>query len=170
MNWKFLLVVSLLFAAGVISCKKDNNTVHPDDETFLSSMAYFNHAGLETGKLAVAKGTRDSIKIFGQMMVNDHTGLLIQVNALAVSAGISLPTGPDSAHLAFTQQLSLLSGRSFDTAYINGQVRDYKAILAAVRNEINNGHRVEIKNFAIDILPAMQSQSDSAIAIAVYGW
>lgn len=165
-----LFVACLLVFAYIISCKKDNNTVHADDEDFLRSMAYFNQSEILTGNMAVAKGTRDSIRIFGQMMVNDHPVLLATISSLAAASGISLPGGPDSIHQVYAQQLSSLSGLSFDTAYINGQVRDYKSILTVIRNEINNGHRVQIKSFAGDILPAIQSQSDTAIAIAVSGW
>ncbi len=161
-----LIMVGAVLASTFVACKKDNNTVHPEDIDFLVAATYANKAEIIAGNLAVSKGMRDSIRIFGQLMVTDHTAAQKTVDSLAALSGIVLPAAPDSLHQAVALQLTAFSGYTFDTAYIHRQVYDQQSVIRILQDEVSDGHNVQIKNFAGDWLPQVRLHYFMAASIS----
>ena len=59
-------------------------------------------------------------------------------------------------------QLSKLSGKAFDIAYIRDMVKDHTKDVAEFQQEAKNGTDEKIKGFASDTLPTLQDHLKQA--------
>jgi putative membrane protein len=170
----FFISVFSLATVFMISCDKDeddnnnnnNNTPNATDNNFMTQAAYGNYNEIALGQLALTKATNDSVKMFAQMMITDHTAANASLDSLADRYTYSLPTGADSAHLAFKDSLDTYTGHTFDTAYINSQVRDHQTTIDLFQNEISSGNADSVQNFATRLLPKIQAHKALADSIA----
>ena len=159
--------VAVLFAA----CNKDdddnNSNLNDTDRNFMMKASYGNYNEIDAGSLASTKGNRSDVRSYGSMMVIDHTAAQNQMKTLATQKGVTnLPTGPDSVHVAMKQMMMNMNGRTFDTAYMNAQVRDHQATINLFQNEISNGQDAQVKNMASTKLPIIQHHYHLADSIA----
>lgn len=160
----------LTMAAGAIvvtsACKKNDDNNTPADQDFMKKAAYSNLAEVDAGQLASTKGNDMAVTMFGQMMVTDHTTAETELQTFASSKNVSLPSSPDSAHVAMKAMLTSMSGRAFDSAYIHAQVTDHQATIDLMQNEINTGTDSDAKNYANKYLPKVQMHKHMADSIA----
>jgi len=162
------LVCMLMPAFGCMKNDRDKgHLVTGRDKDFLIRASYANAAEIEAGKLAVSKALRDSIGIFGQMMMVDHGKTQSTVDSLAGIHGITTPHTPDSVHIMTAQQLALLSGRHFDSAYIKSQLSDHLQAIELYTEQINSGNNKAIKDFAAQTLTVIQMHYQMASRLAV---
>lgn len=163
---KFFLVSGI--ALALLSCKKDknNNDVNSTDQSFLTQAAVGNKAEIMAGQLAAEKGTNASVKAFGQMMVTEHGQAQTDLQNLYTSLGKTMPDSVDAEHQAFMTQLSSLSGRAFDSAYINSQITDHQKTVTVFQTEINNGNNTSVRNYASTYLPHIQMHLQKADSIS----
>ena len=143
----------------------DNATVNGQDTYFMQQASYSNYAEVNAGAIAAVKGSYDSIRMFGSMMVSDHGGAQNELDSLAGAFGVTVPSAPDSAHQAWAVYLQTLSGHTFDTAYINAQVKDHMATIAIFQQELSGGNNAQVKAYAFKHLPAIQTHLQEAQSI-----
>lgn len=62
-------------------------------------------------------------------------------------------------------RLNSLSGYSFDTAYINSQIKDHAKTLTLFNPEISNGNNQTIRSYATDNMPHIQMHYNRADSI-----
>ncbi len=136
------------------------------DKAFLIKVAQSNLAEIGAAKLALAQSTADSIKTFAQMMIDEHTKAQANLSALAQKQNVTLPDSTDVEHRMFSQRLQMLQGASFDSAYVQSQVRDHVKAIALFKAEKDNGKNAEDKAFATQLLPSLQMHLDHAYILA----
>ena len=132
------------------------------DHRFINEAAQGGLAEVELGQLAVQKASSDDVKKFGQRMVDDHSKANDQLKELAASKGINLPQAPNAKQEATKDRLSKLSGEQFDKAYMRDMVQDHKKDVAAFQAESTLGRDTDVKNFAAQTLPTLQSHLKEA--------
>jgi putative membrane protein len=163
-------IITVALGAFIFGCSKDNNNdvnqVNTTDRNFVVQASYSNKDEIAAGAIASTKGMRDSIMMFGQMMVADHTKAQTSLDSIAGALGIVTPVGPDSVHLVIGQQLMAASGHSFDTMYIHGQVIDHQKTINLFQDEISNGNNRLIKDFANKNLPVIKMHYAMATSIS----
>ena len=125
------------------------------DKGFMFKATQSNLAEVGVAKLALDKSTSDSVKSFAQMMIDDHTQAQAELAALASRQGVTLPDSTDDVHMMFKKRLMLASGSSFDSAYLQSQVKDHVATIALFQSEVNQGHNAECKAYASKLLPKL---------------
>jgi putative membrane protein len=168
----FFISVFSLATIMMISCNKDddniidNNVPNATDNNFMTNAAYANRSEVDLAELALTKSSNDSVKMFAQMMITDHSAAIVSLDSLAGRYNFVLPTGPDSAHLVVKDSLTAYSGYTFDTAYINGQVRDHQQLVAIYQDEVSNGSADSAKAYASRLLPTLQSHLALADSIS----
>lgn len=169
--------VSIFAALAVVlfmcACNKDDDNNDPSsfnttDQQFITNASYGNHAEISAGQVAASKGMQDSIKIFGQMMVTDHTMSQQSLDSIASAFNITTPTTADSMHIALLQQLNQLSGHTFDTAYIHAQVTDHQKTIDLFQDELKNGNNQWLKNYVNRYLPAIQMHYNMAASLSAH--
>lgn len=97
------------------------------DQKLLRNLALANMAEIEAARMAQSKGQSEPVKNYAQRMIDDHTKALNDVQQLAQSKGVTLPTELDRMHKAKADRLAKLSGEQFDRVYMSQSgVADHK--------------------------------------------
>jgi putative membrane protein len=168
--------ITLLFSICMIlvfvtSCDKNNdnnsNSLNSTDQNFMTMAAFSNNDEIDFAKLALTKSSNDSVKMFAQMMIADHTKATMGLDSLAGKYSVTLPTTIDSIHAALKTSLMALSGFSFDSSYVNGQVKDHMNAISLFQNEVNGGNNQDVKNFASGKLPVLQMHLQMANSLVL---
>jgi len=157
------LLFSLLAISAMVACEKDK--LNDTDRDFAMQAGYSNSAEIAAGQLAASKGSSAMVRNYGQMMVMDHQMALTELVTIGNEEGLSVPTTPDPAHQALMQRLSTLSGYQFDTAYMNSQIMDHQMAINLFQNEVDNGKRNRVQDYAADKLPHLRMHLASADSI-----
>jgi putative membrane protein len=126
------------------------------DKAFIMKAAQANMAEIEAGKLAAEKAGTDSVKMFAQMMITDHTTALNDLGELAKKANVTLPAEPDPEHKMMKERLMKLNGSSFDAAYMKAQVTDHEKTIGLLQSQMNNATDQSVKDYAAKYLPKVK--------------
>ncbi len=102
---------------------------------------------LESAKLAVSKASRDDVKSYAQKLVHDHIDYNAELEKLVKAQGVTLPTEPDAADKAHMADLEKLSGKAFDTLYIQEALRINAEDKKAAEKEKSETKDPTIKDF-----------------------
>jgi putative membrane protein len=126
------LGASLLLAgagAGIASAQSGRTQPAParapqpvSDQVFVAQAAMVNMAEIQLGHLAVDKAQYESVKDFGEFMVEDHVKAQNELLAAAMGAGVQWPKALDAKHAALKARLSSLKGDAFDREYIKAMI------------------------------------------------
>jgi putative membrane protein len=132
------------------------------DTQFAKKAAQGGMAEVKLGQLAQEKGTSDSVKKFGQRMVEDHAKAGDELKRAAAQENIGLPGDISAKDQATYDSLSKLSGAAFDRAYARDMVKDHEEDFADSNKEANGGKNAAIKDFAAQTLPTLQDHLKEA--------
>ncbi len=155
------LFVSVLLALPLIAVAADN-----PDAKFYKAAAEGGIAEVEAGKLAQSKSSDSSVQDFGALMVSDHSAANDKLKALAASKDLKLPTSSSVAQMATKAKLDVLSGKTFDSAYIKAMIKDHEAAILLFKREIAHGQDPDAKAFATATLPTLQAHLRKIRSIA----
>jgi putative membrane protein len=126
------------------------------DKHFVSEAAEGGLAEVELGQLAASKASSQSVKDFGQKMVDDHGKANQELKDCAQKIGVSVPDHISAVEMAEKTKLSAYSGAHFDRAYMTDMVKDHRDDIAAFKREAASGQNPEIKEFAAKTLPTLE--------------
>ncbi len=143
-----------------------NGGVPTSDRKFMDKAAQGGMAEVELGQLAQQNGQSAEVKSFGKRMVDDHSKANDQLKQLAAQKGVSLPTTLDAKDQATKDKLSKLQGAEFDKAYMKDMVTDHKKDVAEFEHASKAAKDPDLKNWAGQTLPTLQSHLQEAQKIA----
>ena len=143
-----------------------NGGVPTSDRQFMDKAAQGGMAEVELGQLAQQNGQSQDVKDFGKRMVDDHSKANDQLKQLASQKGVSLPTSLNSKDQATKDKLSKLQGAAFDKAYMKDMVMDHKKDVAEFQKASTSAKDPELKSWAGQTLPTLQSHLQEAEKIA----
>jgi predicted outer membrane protein len=133
------------------------------DKKAITDMAMANMAEVETGKLALSKSQNAEVKTFAQQMIDDHGKALSEVQTLAQSKGVTLPTELDAKHKAMSAKLEKLSGDAFDKAYMKqAGLNDHKATHAKLQKISKSAKDADVKAAADKTIPTVEQHLKAA--------
>jgi putative membrane protein len=136
------------------------------DAAFYKHAAEGGLAEVELGNLAQQKSTNQSVKDFGAMMVKDHSAANEKLKSVAASKNVKLPGSPSVAQMATKTKLKVLSGNSFDKAYVKDMIKDHQEDIAEFQKEAASGEDADAKAFAEATLPTLQKHLKRIQSIA----
>jgi putative membrane protein len=131
-----------------------------DDATFATTAGDNGMAEVALGKLALEKTTNAQIKDFANMMVTDHGKANEKLMAIAKAKNITLPATVGAEHKAKMDDLSKLSGKDFDKAYVDAMVDGHQKTLDLLNGEAKDGKDAELKAFAAETAPTVKMHLD----------
>jgi putative membrane protein len=134
--------------------------VSSDDAKFATEAGNGGMAEVALGKLALTKTTDSSIKEFANMMVTDHGKANTELMGIAKTKNITLPTAPDSTHIKKMDDLSKMTGKDFDKAYVDAMVDGHKKTLDLMNGEAKDGKDADLKAFATKTAPTVKMHLD----------
>jgi putative membrane protein len=138
-----------------------------DDPTVVAIFEAANTWDVETGNIAVKKGSTKEIRDFGAMLARDHATVRGQGRDLAKKLGVT-PTPPkDFAmakdHYAAVKKLNGLKGNAFDRAFLEHEVAYHKAVIDAINTTLMPALKnQEVKDLVTKVAPAFKAHEDAA--------
>ncbi len=142
------------------------SSVPVSDKTFMTKAAQGGLAEVELGQLAQEKASSNDVKQFGKQMVDDHSKANDQLKSIAAQKGVTLPSDLDARDKAEKERLSKLSGEQFDKAYMRYMVSDHTKDVSEFKKESTSAKDPDVKNFASQTLPTLESHLDKAKSVA----
>lgn len=143
--------------------------VSNNDRKFAMTAAMDGMTEVELGRLAAERGASDSVKQFGQRMVDDHSKANDQLKQWAETAGVTLPTALDAKHQALVAKMSGLSGAAFDKAYAKEMVKAHTKAVQLFQREADRGTDPGLKTFASSTLPTLREHLQMARSLNTGG-
>jgi putative membrane protein len=141
-------------------------TLSSADRQFMTKAAMMDMAEIQTGRLAVSQGASESVRQFGQRMIDDHTRTSQQLMQIASAAGFTPPQTLDAKHQAAAAKLSGLTGAEFDRAYMKQMVKDHQEAVSLYQRQSTRGSMADLRSFASATLPALQEHLTMARSMA----
>lgn len=133
------------------------------DQRMMRDLAQANLAEIETGRMAQEKAVGDEVKRFGAQMVEDHQKALAELQELARTKGVELPTAPDAKHKVIATGLKPLSGEAFDKQYIRMVgVTDHRQTLEKLQRVQRETGDNDLRAYAAKTLPVVQKHLEHA--------
>ena len=137
------------------------------DRKAILDMGMSNMAEVEMGKLAQSKSQNAGVKEFATKMVADHGAALTEVQTLAQSKSVTLPTELDKKHKAMSASLEKQSGDAFDRAYIKqGGVGAHKETLAKLQTARKGAKDADVKAQVEKMIPVVEAHLKHAEELA----
>lgn len=136
------------------------------DATFIQDAAQGGLAEVQSAQLALTKTHSPKVTAFANKMIADHTPANDQLKQIATAKGATVPTAPNDMQ---TQQMTKLQGESghmFARDYLADQLADHKMMLQMYQTEAASGTDPDLKKFASDNVPVIQSHIDMASSTA----
>ncbi len=163
-----LLLAGILLGQEATSSasSKDSTTSTMSDAHFAKEAAAGGMAEVKMGQLAQEKGSNETVKSFGEKMVQDHSEANDKLKSVAGEQNIELPTTMTKQDQATYDRLSNLSGDAFDKAYARDMVSDHVKDIAAFKKEAAGGKNDAVKGFASDTLPTLETHLKMAHEMA----
>lgn len=148
--------LALMTAALLGALTAQAQSLGKPDQQMLQQLAQGNMAEVEAGKIALQKSQNAEVKAFAQQMIDDHTKGLQEVQTVAQSKGVTLPSEPDAKHKAMAAKLNGLSGDAFDRAYLSqAGVDDHKKTHALVQKVQSGAKDADVKALAAKLEPTV---------------
>jgi putative membrane protein len=132
-----------------------------------AGLFYSDHGFLQTAdtdgltevtlsKLAVQRSSDPQVVLFASIVVSDRVKINDQVEAVAAERGVTLPSVPDKKHQEQLDELSRLTGKDFDAAYIKCMTRTHNKALSLFEMAQKETKDFEVKTLATTALPAIK--------------
>ena len=132
------------------------------DQQFVNDAAKGNREEVVIGKMVVSKAGSPDVKRFAQMMVDDHTKALNQLQQVASKKNLTVPDGlPDDAK-DLQDKVSSESGKQLDKDYMDAMVQDHQKDVQEFQQATQNVQDTDVKQWATKTLPVLQKHLDRA--------
>lgn len=172
------IALSILLAASVVSCNRDNRAKTNEragasgavgttgasvDRDFVVDMAEGNRAEIELSKMAAERATNPQVKDFARMMVRDHTKAVADLREAAAAANVQLSTANEAGrdHLNMQEALGKLTGRAFDRRYLSTMVGEHEEAVNEIEKRVDS-ESLQVRQWAIQTLPTVRQHLDRA--------
>ena len=118
------------------------------EKSFLDEAAKANNSEIRAGLLAEDEASNPEVKVFGRLMVFDHTELANELSAVAHRFGVSMPAGVTQQAEETTNKLESEQGASFDRAYMEAQVKAHEKAIGLFDKEAKTATNIEVAQLA----------------------
>jgi putative membrane protein len=126
------------------------------EKAFVMKAASDGLAEMQLGQIAQQKATSSRVRQLGSRMVADNTQAMQDLQQIAETESLELPTEPEKLSLSTAQRLRGTTGTGFDEAYLQQTVRDQQRIVAEYRRQAKSAKDPAVQSFAQKFLPLVQ--------------
>ena len=129
-----------------------------DTPTFLKMATGSDLFEIQSSQLAKEKAESSDLKMFADMIVEDHSNAEAKLKATLEGKGKSFsPEPPAPKQQKMLDQLKATSGKDFDTLYLDMQAQAHMEAVALFRTYAGSGDDVEVVGFAKETLPRLET-------------
>jgi putative membrane protein len=154
-----ILLVALVFVIGwssLLFAQEKAEKKDIPDRGFMMSAARDGIFHVESGKLAVQRGSSEGVKKFGQHAIEHHTQINDELAQLASKKGVTLPKKMSKEEQEALDKIAKLSGPDFDKAYLGMEIKDHSKDLSAFQKEAKDGKDPDVKAWAAKTVAAIE--------------
>jgi predicted outer membrane protein len=166
------LNITILGLAAILTvcCKTDpgDRPTPSLDRQFAVQAASANLAAMSFGAYVAAQGEDPSVRAFARTTAEEHHAAHEELKKIGDTINFSLPADLDSLGSAHLRQLSARSGRDLDTAYLAGQIAQFRNSMIICQSVIKAGKSTSVTRYAAEYhasLLAQVSTGDSLMGI-----
>jgi putative membrane protein len=144
---------------------RDNTAIVVDNNSgqkFLMEASKMQHEEIALGRLAQQRGTSQHVKDLGNMMVQDHTKTLSEIQTLAQSQSITIPSTLENSSVDGYDKLSDKTGNDFDKSYTDLMVKHHKDAIDKFEKAAENTENSEVAAWARQKLPGLRTHLQHA--------
>ena len=150
-------------APAATATKSSPTRLARQDEAFLKQAAENGHADVEGSKLAERKATNDKVKAFAKQMIDDHTKAGSELNALASSKGVQVPSEPSTAQKGRLKKLEAADGSQFDQRFADDLgVKAHEDTVKLFQKAAKDAKDADVKAWASKTLPTLEQHLQQA--------
>ncbi len=141
-------VLAMVFTVGASAAQ--GQTASSADKDFLKDTVQDSNYEIESGRLALQKSSSADVKQYANMIIQDHTQLEQQEAAAEKAANTDAKPVLDMSvsDAASYSKLKLLSGDSFDQAYIKGLLKGNDEAVQKAKQEAQSSTVPAIQKLA----------------------
>jgi putative membrane protein len=136
------------------------------NEQFVNEIGHANAAEVRLGRVCQRRHDSEKVGDFGRAMREDHTRAQDQLRELAKKKGWTIPEDPNAEQKAAVDRLDKLSGRAFDQAYMDLNVKDHERVIGIVESYGKDGADADLKAYANRVLPVLKHHLEMAKDLA----
>ena len=168
MNKSIPLSIASLFALVLASAPAPAHAAPPSDAQIAAIVVAANTVDVDAGKQAESRTANHDVRAFAERMVADHTGVNQQAVALVQKLHVTPEDNDTSKTLrqdgaATLARLGKLSGRDFDKAYVDNEVKYHQTVIDALdKTLIPDASNRELKALLIKVRPAFVAHLEHA--------
>jgi len=170
------LLVLALPTAGLAQMDSSSNppaastppadTLSHGDIKFIVTVAEGSTNEVALSQLAAEHSSRDDVKKFAQMMIDDHTKLNAMLTDLAARKGVAISDAVMKGQKDHVDGLAAKNGADFDKAYIKLMVKTHQETLALFQKEAEKGKDPDVMSFASQNTPTISEHLEHAKMLA----
>jgi putative membrane protein len=130
---------------------------HATDAEFMKSAAASDQNEIQLSKLALEKGVTGMVKDHANMMIKDHTTSTSNLKPIAQKKNVTLPADMDAEHKAIAASMRKLSGKEFETKYMDQMRVDHQKTLNTLVAHQKMTKDTDVQGFITKVQPVVQS-------------
>ncbi|QJX46952.1 DUF4142 domain-containing protein [Hymenobacter taeanensis] len=130
---------------------------HATDAEFMKSAAASDQNEIQLSKLALEKGVTGMVKDHANMMITDHTKSTADLKTIAEKKNVTLPADMDAEHKAIAADMRKLSGKEFETKYVQQMKMDHQKTLNTLAAAQQMTKDTEVQGFIAKVTPVVES-------------
>lgn len=139
--------------------------VDPVVTSFVEKASWSNMYEIEASKLALERSKVQSVKDFAQMMIDDHSSALTELESLSNAAMVTPPIAMDDDHKNKIESLRNAAVDDFDDMYIDQQTAAHDATLDLLQDFSANGQDAGLRSFAAKVAPTVEAHLTAVRAL-----
>lgn len=139
-----------------------------NDAEIAAIVVVANQVDVDAGRLAATFASREEVRKFGQLMVDDHAGVGRAAVELVEKLGVTPVENPTSRELRAAGESNVatlvkLDGPAFDRSYIAQEVAYHEQVIEALDDTlIPNAENEELKALLVRVRPAFVAHLEHA--------
>lgn len=141
--------------ASGANAKADAKLSHGDKD-FIEDAAKGGMFEVQSGQLAAQKGADQSVKDFGNKLVQDHGKANDELKQIAEAKGVKMPEKNDWSNRHEISKLEKLSGPAFDREFAKHEVKDHEKDIKNFEKAAQKLNDPDLKAWAEKQLPALK--------------
>jgi putative membrane protein len=138
--------------------------INGDEKSFIFQAAAGSLEEIASGNLILQASSNSSVKAFAKRWMKDQRKASMELEKIATTKGLTLPSTLSEQQLKDVAGMKALSGRPLDVQYVT-MIIDNHAKTEEIFGKATSFKDVELKNFALNTLPIMQTHHKDAVEL-----
>ncbi len=141
---------------------KEQGKLDRHDHSFLKKAATLNLTEIQLGKMAEQRSSDPNIKKMGTNLVKDHEEANRNLERLAASKGVTLPSEPSLWERRSIRSLEKEQGDKFNKEFLSLNVKGHEKAVSLFEKEASRTQDPDIKAWAQKMIPALKGHKAMA--------